>query len=494
MIPLTSSARFLIPKPSVVAGAVLLACLYLPTLVARFDFTDDGNLVYPTPAPTATDRLACFWDRVVDNFNHLGPFRPVVWTHWEIAAELFGADAVRWRLARLGWNAVSAGMLLWLLCELGARPGPAMFTAALAMGSAYRSEIWTSLTLSEGVAMPYALGTLVCAVRAARSRRPWRWDCAGLFCAVAALGCKNTFAALVPAQFALRLFEGGLPLREAWQRHRLPALLLVSVLILPAAHYVVFRLNWHPGQYTPGQPTWAQFERMLKTLAGAANLSYLGPGLLLVVLSAGPVLRERLRHHTVALLAGVLLLLAGIAVYVPLNATSARYSMPAVWGADIVLAVLLTEWANAPAGTLKRLAGVALGLGLAGVLVANLGRQERVAARAEVLWQILEHVEREAEPGAVVDWRAGPHLDLEEGIHFAWHLQGRGRGDVVVRLLGPDGQPRVRPEVPVPDAPASFLVAESPAAPAQWQTERTFTIAYWFGLRAHRAYLFRPRP
>ena len=28
-------------------GAVLLALLYLPTLATRFDFIDDGNLVYP---------------------------------------------------------------------------------------------------------------------------------------------------------------------------------------------------------------------------------------------------------------------------------------------------------------------------------------------------------------------------------------------------------------------------------------------------------------
>src|SRR5689334_2719872 len=36
----------------VVLGAVLIPLVYLPTLAARFDFIDDGNLVYPSgPQP-----------------------------------------------------------------------------------------------------------------------------------------------------------------------------------------------------------------------------------------------------------------------------------------------------------------------------------------------------------------------------------------------------------------------------------------------------------
>src|SRR6266404_6192433 len=31
-------------------GAILIAALYAPTLQTRFDFIDDGNLVYPTQA------------------------------------------------------------------------------------------------------------------------------------------------------------------------------------------------------------------------------------------------------------------------------------------------------------------------------------------------------------------------------------------------------------------------------------------------------------
>jgi len=36
----------------IVLGAVVIALGYLPTLFAPFDFIDDGNLVYPSPAGT----------------------------------------------------------------------------------------------------------------------------------------------------------------------------------------------------------------------------------------------------------------------------------------------------------------------------------------------------------------------------------------------------------------------------------------------------------
>src|SRR5262249_18018083 len=163
-------------------------------------FIDDGNLVYASGPMPLGQRLEVVWRKIVANYEDLGPFRPVLWLHWETEAELFGADAFHWRLGRLAWMVLAAGVLLWLLRARGIRGGAAVFTAAVAMWNPYRNEIWTSLTLSEGVAMPYALLGLVCAVRAARSPRPWKWDIAGAICVLAALGCKNTFAALVPAQ------------------------------------------------------------------------------------------------------------------------------------------------------------------------------------------------------------------------------------------------------------------------------------------------------
>src|SRR2546421_12935948 len=74
----------------VLLGAVLLPCLYLPTLATRFDFIDDGNLVYPSDPMPLGERLGLVWDKVVANYEHLGPFRPVLWAHWETQAELFG--------------------------------------------------------------------------------------------------------------------------------------------------------------------------------------------------------------------------------------------------------------------------------------------------------------------------------------------------------------------------------------------------------------------
>src|SRR5205807_4682424 len=100
-------------------GAVLLPCLYLPTLATRFDFIDDGNLVYPSEPMPPGQRLAVVWRKIVANYEDLGPFRPVLWLHWEAEAELFGADAFDWRLGRLAWMVLATGALLWLLRELG---------------------------------------------------------------------------------------------------------------------------------------------------------------------------------------------------------------------------------------------------------------------------------------------------------------------------------------------------------------------------------------
>src|SRR5262249_11377150 len=155
----------------------------------RFDFVDDGNLVYPAAPMPLAQRLELVWRKIEANYQHLGPFRPVLWAHWEAEAELWQGDPLHWRAARLAWTALSAAALLWLLRELKIHPTAAVLSAALAMWNPYRNEIWTSLTLAEGVAMPYAVLALVCAVRASRSPRPWPWDVAGFLCVVAALGC-----------------------------------------------------------------------------------------------------------------------------------------------------------------------------------------------------------------------------------------------------------------------------------------------------------------
>src|SRR5207302_9740169 len=156
------------------------------------------------------------------------------------------------------------GMFLWLLRELRLPPLAALAVGAVVMWNPYRNEIWTSLTLAEGVAMPYALLALVCARRATGSPRAWAWDLAGAGAVLMALGCKNTFAALVPAQVLLRALPDGATLREGWRQHGRRALLLSVTLAAPIVHFVWFKLNWHPGQYAPQGPSLTQLGRMLR--------------------------------------------------------------------------------------------------------------------------------------------------------------------------------------------------------------------------------------
>jgi hypothetical protein len=488
--------------------ALLFACLYLPSLATRFDFIDDGDLVYPAPPLPRGERLFFIWKKVVDNYEQLGPFRPVLWVHWETAAELFAGNSVAWRLARLVWAALAAAAFLWLLCELGIRRGAALFTAAVAMSNPYRSEIWTSLTLSEGVAMPYAVAALACAVRATRSRRPWRWDLAGMLAMLAALGCKNTFAALIPAMILLRGFPDGLPLRTGWRRHGRRGLLFLLPLLPVLAHYAVFKFGWRPGQYTTGTASWAQLWRMLFVVAGAVGVTFVGPGLAMAALavrmgkwatrSASRCPHSRSESATfsrAACLAGVALLVAGVGIYLPLDAVSARYSMPAVWGADLLVAVLLHAlWRQPlPLPRLRRAATVLLGCGLAAAVVANLGRQDKFAARAHLLWQVLEHVEIHAPPDACIAWLGGPQLNVEEGIHFCWHLRNRGRDDLNVALLDDQGLPLSRRELTPPAGPPLFLVGATQTAPPDgpWRKERDFSAFYWCGCRRYDCALYR---
>jgi hypothetical protein len=497
----------------VLIGALVIPCVYLPTLATPFDFIDDGNLVYPAPPMALGERLALVWEKVVANYEHLGPFRPVLWVHWELAAELFQADPVRWRAARLAWSALAVASLLALLRELGVRPLPALFAAALALWNPYRNEIWTSLTLSEGIAMPYALAALWCAARASRSRVAWPWEVASALGVLAAMGCKNIFAALVPVQMYLRVFAG-VPcprLCVGMEAQTCPrkavgmapviarACVMALTLLLPIGHYAYYRLNWHAGQYPPGGPTMLQLSRMLRALPGAMSFDFLGVGLALALAAvivakwSGAVLGAG-RYRT-AWVAGGLLLLCGIAVYLPIPAMSGRYTMPAVWGLDLMLAAFLSVLAEVPAVRWRRAASVGLAVGLAVVALANVGRQEKFAARTELLWQTVHAVERTAVADTRVAWLSGPALNVEEGIHFRWHLLARGRGDVAVELFDEHGRPEERCELPAGrerERPEGWAVTGSPQPPSggPWALRQSFRQDYWAGRRHFECHLW----
>ncbi len=514
--PPAAPARF---PAWVIAGGLLLAAGYLPTLNAPFDFMDDGNLVYPTAGLSAGEHVQLWWRKVVANVEHLGPFRPAVWAHWQAAANLFGDDPVAWRAARLAWCALAAITLLWLMRELRLHPIAALMAAAAAMWNPYRNEIWTSLTLAEGVAMPYALFALVAARKAADSPRAWRWDLAAVLALLMALGCKNTFVALVPPMLLLRTWTDDQSWRVAVRRHGLRAAAYLLPVLLPAAHFVYFKLHWHPGYYeTPG-PSWEQAGQFLLWLKGAAGVDFLAAGVLLTGVAClvnpdrqvggcepAPVgqvsnlpARCNLAPHSRAgfalpVFTALLLLVCGFVVYLPVNIMSGRYTMPAVWGLDVLLAVLLTRLIALPPSWPARVAWAGVGVGLIAVVVAGANRQEKVQARSRALWDMLEHVERTVPPGATIAWVSGPtelgELNAEEGIHFYWHLLHRGRIDVRVGLVDLLDRPIERVELPPLSAPPQYrLAAHASADSPGWHTEHETRVRYRFGRRDYSCVL-----
>jgi hypothetical protein len=491
--------------------AALIASLYLPMLWARFDFVDDGNLVYPAAPLPLAQRLHLTWEKIVANYTHLGPFRPVLWVHWDVQAEMLGADAPRWRLWRLTWTLLATATFLVLLRELHIGRVAALLTTALTMWSPAPNEIWRSLTLSEGVAMPYAIGALVCAVRGGRSRRAWPWDVAGAACVLAALGCKNTFAALVPAQLLLRVAPDGEALVPALRARGARAALLALPLLLPIAHFAVFLRGWHPGQYEPGLPSWRQLVRMIDRVQAGVSFGYMAPGLLaataLLVASGAPAAttgwndwcriavaggRDVWRRHRAAGRAGVALLLFGVGVYLPIPAAEGRYAIPAVWGAGLLIGALLSEAERLPRNPWRHAVVALLACGLVAVAVENLLRQDKTAARAAMLWDALEFVEQHAAPGAAVAWQSGADMNVGEGIHFYWHLRGRGHGDWSLEVLDADGAAQARPELPALARPPTLLLAAVGDAPRRgdWTVLQTFARSYHFGRRQHACVLW----
>lgn len=493
-------------------AALLLAALYLPTLTTPFDFIDDGNLVYPADPMPIDARLHLVWQKIVANYDDLGPFRPVLWVHWELEADLFGASPVAWRLMRWLWCALTTGIFLWFLRELRVSVFAAIATSALAIWNPFRGEIWTSLTLAEGVAMPYAVLGLVAVVRAAKTesrRAAWGWDAIALLSVLCALGCKNTFVALVPAQIILRLCPAGCAWREGWRRHRfrifLPTLMIVPVI----THYVWFKLHWHPGQYVTTGPSWAGLVRYLSGLKGALSVDFLAVGLILsaaaVTLARG--WRELSATHGSAILAGIALALAGTIVYLPMDAVSGRYTLPAVWGLDMIIAIVLSAATIQARYRWRTAAAVGIMLGLTAVAVSNVGKQQKFKARAQMVWQVVEFLERNPlPPGSDIAWVAdtatstggrvpyqmpNPGLNAEEGVHLDWHLQARRRVAVQVRLHDEAGTRLPGSDHrPTTGTGPIVVITADPAVPEGfgpgWKKKMECESVYWAGRKRYR--------
>jgi hypothetical protein len=203
--------------------------------------------------------------------------------------------------------------------------------------------------------------------------------------------------------------------------------------------------------------------------------------------TAGPLYRP-------ALLTGLALLVLGIGIYLPIDGVSGRYTMPAVWGADLLLAVVLTRLLQAEATRWRSSALAALGCCLLVLVFANVGKQWKRWARIEVYWQALEYVEQNAPPGARVAWvgtqdtAPGKDLGLSEGIHFGWHLKNRGlRPDLSVRVA-PGG-----PGLPGAEQPR-LILCSSPAVQghSEWAIVKRFKSTYWAGSRSFECCLLEP--
>jgi hypothetical protein len=312
--------------------------------------------------------------------------------------------------------------------------------------------------------------------------------------ALVALGCKNTFAAIIPAHVALRMLSDELSWREAWRKHGFRALVLASTLALPVAHFVYFKLNWHPGQYRPSGPSVAQLVRVLSALKGGLGLDFLGAGVAVAVVVAARGWLQ-VRDCRAAVVCGVLLAGAGAAVYLPMDDMSGRYTMPAVWGLDILFALLLAALLKSPAGRTRTLALVALCVGLVALLWANVLRQEKVAARARMLWQVVHYLESTAPPSAGVMWVSGDStrgaMNVEEGIHVQWHLARRGRPDIRIALFDTNEQPLDRVELSPAGGEPLFRVSGSASIPPGWEPDWAVTEMYQFGRKRYDCHVSR---
>jgi hypothetical protein len=192
-------------------------------------------------------------------------------------------------------------------------------------------------------------------------------------------------------------------------------------------------------------------------------------------------------RHRAACRAGLALLAAGVAVYLPMNAVCGRYTIPAVWGGDLWIAALLGALCAVPASGWRHAATALIGCALIAIVIHNVAKQGEFLTRAATLWDVLDWIESHTPPGASVDWVAGPTLDVAEGIHTAWHLRARGGGDRRIRLLDASGSPVYRRELATIEREGLLIVTDgkAPPLPGRFGTPRHFSRTYWFGTRRH---------
>ena len=95
-------------------------------------------------------------------------------------------------------------------------------------------------------------------------------------------------------------------------------------------------------------------------------------------------------------------------------------------------------------------------------------------------------------PRRSVAWISSAGLNVEEGIHFRWHLQARGHDRLAVELLDERGHADERIELAAGNQPANLAVTGSRQPPpgGPWTLRRQFRAPYWAGQRHFDAYLW----
>lgn len=436
-----------------VIAAGLIALLYAPTVCLPFDFIDDSILVYPTAASSPRLFFEQVWTKTSTEFQTNGPFRPITWLHWDAAAQAFGDSVLPHRLLRLLWAWFTAGCLLWFLKEMGFTGWPAILTAALAMWNSHRGEIWVGLGLTEAFGMPYGLLALIGARKAARFGSFNRWDAVAFVFALLALGVKNTFAAIIPAQFFLRLAGDGLPARETFRERLGPALLLAGNFLWPVLHLAWIKLDGLPRTYQTQSLAPRYILRFGRALGGAIHIEWMAPAL---AIGAGLLwwTRSSTPHDRSAraglLITAALLLAFGFLVYWPMQSLAGRYMIPAAWGLDLLIVLTLDAGFRVSTTLWRKALMGAFAAGLAVTAFVNLARQEWMGQRSQMLWNALVDLETRAAPTDTVLFVGKKYVDLKpgdlgesEGIHFRMHLQQRNRRPLAVTIVSePPREPR----------------------------------------------------
>jgi hypothetical protein len=496
-----SSSEGAVPKQlqgdlrRILGASMLIGGLYLFNVQTPFDFIDDGAIPHSLPEKGLAGWLQDAWNYVLADYHGRGTFLPTTWTFWRLEATLFGPDPMPWRLTWALWCMISAFMMMALMCELRIAVGASIAATAFAIWNGHRIEIWTNLVSPEALAMPFATFALFAAARAGKSRHPLFLDLAGMLAVMVALGCKNTFAAVIPAQVFLRVVGDRESLIDGLRRNWKAGLLVSLTVLWPLVHILHFRANWRPGQYVVEGPSLTGLTRLLAGWRRGVLTPFVAPPLLLAMIAVwvntgpGVLLTALYCRYRRALIAGALLAAAGLLVYLPMGWAAGgpgRYTIPAIFGFDLLLAVAFSELIRLPVSKSRRTAIFVLYGALAVAAVYNLALQDRFRARAVVLTDFLNEVETRASAGSIIGW-PGSYSDsptLGEGIHFRWHLQQRGRHDIHFRFLT-EGQ---NSQTTAADAERPSIVVGSTAPElaghaGSW-SPRTLTAPYWFGLRA----------